>query len=291
MNTTQAKEIINIIDFLQSNGHKPVKRKNTSFWYVSPFRKEKTPSFLVNNEKNTFIDWGTGQKGTIVDLVMLLHNTDISGALKILSRYRPGNYSNSFSFKKQGNQETKKTIPGTIEKISHPHAISYLEKRGIKREIWENCRQLFQYKYPNPTASKKWFPFFYNIAWKNDSDGYELRNEKFKSCLLKKDVTTIQGNTKEINVFEGFFDYLSALTYYNTMQLPEMTVVLNSVMLLDRITAALYNHETINLYLDNDKAGDIAFSALDRKLENVINKSKLLYPDFKDFNAFMVSKI
>lgn len=290
MNTTQAKMSININSYLQSNGYQPVKRKGNSFWYLSPFRDEKSASFLVNEETNTFIDWGTGQRGTIVDLAMLLYNTDISGALKKLSQFhRPGDHTPTFSFKKQTYKKTIKDIQGKIEKITHPKAISYLVKRGIKREVWENCEQLFQYAYPNPTLSKDRVPFFYNIAWKNDSNGYELSNYNFKRCLLKKDITSIPGNTIELNVFEGFFDYLSALTYFNKKRLSGMTVVLNSIMLIDRIGLLFHNHHVINLYLDNDKAGEIAFSAIDRRFENVINKSKILYPNYNDFNEFLVN--
>lgn len=292
MNTIQAKRTININSYLQSNGYQPVRSKGNSSWYLSPFRTEKKASFVVNDETNTFIDWGSGQRGTIIDLIMILFNTDISEALKILSRCKPSAKNMPvLSFNKQDIQKPAKFIPGKIEKISHSRVKSYLEKRGIKKNIWGNCEFLFQYKYPNPTASKVRVPFFYNVAWKNDGGGYELNNKNFKRCLVRKDITTIPGTANEINIFEGFFDYLSALTYFKTHRLTGTTIVLNSVMLLDRIAPALNKDETFNVYLDNDKTGELAFSVIDRNFKKVINKSKLLYPNFKDFNEFLVSTL
>ena len=138
MTTIQAKQTIDINDYLQRNGYTPLREKYNATWYASPFREEKVPSFMVNKERNTFIDWGTGQRGTIIDLAILLYDTDVSGALEILSKYReyyPLERPGSFSFKKQVNHKPLKTISGTIEKINNPKAITYLEKRGIKKKI------------------------------------------------------------------------------------------------------------------------------------------------------------
>ena len=47
MNCQKAKQI-DIISFLNKNGYVPHKTNDLVFWYLSPFRKEKTPSFKVN---------------------------------------------------------------------------------------------------------------------------------------------------------------------------------------------------------------------------------------------------
>ena len=61
----------------------------------------------------------------------------------------------------------------------------------------------------------------------------ELSNFGFKGCLRKKAITTIPGSKLEINVFEGFFDYLSALTYFSKDKLTGTTIILNTLTLLD----------------------------------------------------------
>jgi len=36
---------IDLVDYLASLGHQPKKVKNQDYWYLSPLREEKTPSF------------------------------------------------------------------------------------------------------------------------------------------------------------------------------------------------------------------------------------------------------
>ena len=292
MNTKQAKEKISINEYLQSNGYQPVKQNNNSLWYLSPFRNEKTASFVVNEIKGIFTDWGTGEKGTIIDLVMQLHHTDISGALEILSRHKPSPENLPIlSFKKQNISVHTKSFPGKIDKIENSRIKLYLKKRGIDKQVWERCNFLFQYAYPNPKSPDQNAWLFYNLAWKNDSGGYELSNNNFKRCIFRKDITTISGSKNELNIFEGFFDFLSALIFYKAKKLNGTTIVLNSVVLLDKIMPVLKDYVTINAYLDNDKAGETALKVIEETGKRVNNKSKEIYPDFKDFNEFLVNTV
>jgi hypothetical protein len=47
MNIEQAKEL-DLKDFLEELGYKPVRVKHNSAWYLSPFRDENIASFKVN---------------------------------------------------------------------------------------------------------------------------------------------------------------------------------------------------------------------------------------------------
>lgn len=288
MNTDQAKKTVNINDYLSNAGHKPVSQRGNHFRYYSPFREERTASFDVDNAKNTFIDWGTGQTGTIIDLVMILSNTDVSGALEILDQYNGEPSKSTFSFTKHESKQTRKSIPGTIEKITDPSLINYLISRKINPEAWEGCPYLFQYTYKRNNYSKQ---VYHNLAWQNDKSGYELNNRNFKSCLLAKDITTIAGPGNTLNIFEGFMDYLSALTYYQTKQLEGTTIVLNSVALSNRVTTLLGSFHRVNAFLDNDKAGKQAFALFANHQKNIINHSETTYPDNKDFNDFIIQTI
>ena len=57
-----------IEDFLARLGHHPVQRRANAVWYRSPYRKEHTPSFKVNPEKNLWFDFGEGKGGNIFAL-------------------------------------------------------------------------------------------------------------------------------------------------------------------------------------------------------------------------------
>ncbi len=49
---------IDLVDYLQKCGHQAIKIRNNDYWYLSPFREEKTPSFKVNRKLNIWYDHG-----------------------------------------------------------------------------------------------------------------------------------------------------------------------------------------------------------------------------------------
>jgi DNA primase len=116
-------------------GH-PAKSGQTDFYY-SPFRKERTPSFAVHDEKG-ITDFGSGEHFDIVSFVQKLHGiTPIEAAKKIasdfhlnininpfdetdnISSYQPRNGLRKWREKAfdrlceiyRGTQKTKKTLP------------------------------------------------------------------------------------------------------------------------------------------------------------------------------------
>ena len=68
-----------IEDFLARLGHHPVQRRANAVWYRSPYRKEHTPSFKVNPEKNLWFDFGEGKGGNIFADGRLPHASEVCG--------------------------------------------------------------------------------------------------------------------------------------------------------------------------------------------------------------------
>ena len=61
---------ISIKDYLNSLGIQPAKEKGSYGMYRSPLREDNTPSFKVDYNANLWCDYGTGEGGTLIDLVM-----------------------------------------------------------------------------------------------------------------------------------------------------------------------------------------------------------------------------
>jgi len=102
----------------------PDKMTGNRLWYKSPFRKEKTASFMVSEQ--AFHDFGDGWHGDIIDFVQKYYNTDFITAIRILS--------------------TDFRIP-EIEQIS-PELSQYLkQKRDEERQIKEAIKQWFNVTY------------------------------------------------------------------------------------------------------------------------------------------------
>ena len=86
-----------------------------------------------------------------------------------------------------------------VKEIQHAALLEYLKSRKVESQI-EFLKEIhYQMK------DKKYF----GIGFKNDSDGFEIRNAYSKICLGKKDISTIKSNSKSLRIFEGFFDFLS----------------------------------------------------------------------------------
>lgn len=73
MNIKQAKQIA-LDDFLARIGCSPTRSSTTQSWYLSPLRTEDTASFKVNRSRNLWYDFGSGEGGDILDLMLKLEN-------------------------------------------------------------------------------------------------------------------------------------------------------------------------------------------------------------------------
>ena len=73
----EAKQI-DLVDYLAALGHQPQKIRNQDYWYLSPFRDEKTPSFKVNRSKNVWYDHGIGKGGNLIDFGIIYFNCSVS---------------------------------------------------------------------------------------------------------------------------------------------------------------------------------------------------------------------
>ncbi len=67
---------IPIADYLHACGIEPAKRYNGYALYHAPYREDLNASMKVDFRQNLWHDYGTGQGGSIIDLVMLLQGCD-----------------------------------------------------------------------------------------------------------------------------------------------------------------------------------------------------------------------
>ena len=81
-NPEQIKQLLTPIMVAQHYLGQPEKSGNR-LWYKSPFRNERTASFMVDK---AFHDFGDGWHGDVIDFVERYYNTDFINAMKILSR-------------------------------------------------------------------------------------------------------------------------------------------------------------------------------------------------------------
>lgn len=270
---------MDMVDYLYRLGYKPAKVRNNDYWYVSPLRDEKTPSFKVNRKLNRWYDHGLGKGGNLIDFAILHQNCTIGEFLQKLN--------GDFSFHKpifhQPNElKTEKKLNVLQEfSISSFALLRYLEQRRIPINVADQfCREI-RYELNDK--------IYYGIGFKNDSGGYEIRNPYFKTSSSPKDITTIKNKAKEAAVFEGFFDFLSFIAVHKNQPATESNfVILNSVSFFEKARPFMEQHEIIRLYLDRDTTGQ-NYSHYALSLSNKYKDESKLYEHHKDFNDWMMN--
>lgn len=276
MNCKQANTQISIRNVLESFSLFPSKGNSKTAFYFAFDREEKTPSLLVNFIKNIAFDFGTGKKYDVVSLVQGIKLCSVSEALEYLSQF-------DFSFNEQICNVTKdenKYEILSISEVKHNALVQYLKERRIENNI--HLLKEIHYKI----SDKKYF----GIGFKNDTDGYEIRNKYSKICIGRKDITTIKNNSRCLRIFEGFMDYLSFKQMEKTLKKALSDyVILNSVTMIFKIEKIIDSYEKIELYFDNDEAGNRATNEI-KQLNPHVEDYRTLYQNYKDLNDFIMSK-
>lgn len=290
MNAAQAKQAIKITSFLSTRGIEPRKIQGSAYWYCSPFRDEKTPSFEVHEVKNIWRDHGSGQGGDVIKLVMMLYSVEVSGALKILNESEPApkDFSSFHQQKTINAQPAQGLVINKVQALQNAALLQYVESRGIPAAVAKAYVQECYFRTPTHTANRDLFA----LAFKNDAGGYELRNAIWKGASSPKGYTTIpasEGDKTTLAVFEGFFDFLSACVYFQKPRPVHTVLVLNSAALLESALPLIRQYERVNLFLDNDSTGKRAVNVISQECKKVVDYSAIYYPSHKDFNEFLTT--
>lgn len=77
---------VDLIEYLQAHGHEPVYIRRQKGTFHSPLREDRNPSFSVTYKDDAWkwVDFGTGQHGDGIDLLMKLHAIDFQSAVTVL---------------------------------------------------------------------------------------------------------------------------------------------------------------------------------------------------------------
>ena len=122
-----------------------LKKRGKEFIGLSPFKNEKTPSFTINDEKEFYHCFSTGEHGNIFDFLMKTKSIGFGEAVKILAAeagMQPYRFSN-YDKKKDLRFQTYKNIlkdysshfSSQLFNTKNQIALEYLFKRGLKKNI------------------------------------------------------------------------------------------------------------------------------------------------------------
>ena len=184
-----------------------LKKRGKEFIGLSPFKNEKSPSFTVNDEKEFYHCFSSGEHGNIFDFLMKTKSIGFGEAVKNLAAeagMQPYRFSN-FDQKKDLRFQTYKNIfkdytnyfNKQLYDQNYQEALNYLFKRGLKKNIidefnlgyipWKNnfYEELLK-KYSEEDINST------GLYYKNDKSGKYV--DRFNSRVIFP-VNNITGDT------------------------------------------------------------------------------------------------
>jgi len=148
----QIKDRLDILEIISS--YLTVKKAGVNYKALCPFHSEKTPSFMISPERQSFKCFGCGEGGDIFTFIEKMEGVDFYNALKILADragvklspksirhndrdYQPDQTTKLFEINDWATKVYNKIL------TDHPKAVKarqYLEKRGLSPETIEEFK-------------------------------------------------------------------------------------------------------------------------------------------------------
>ncbi|MDB5187485.1 MAG: dnaG [Candidatus Kaiserbacteria bacterium] len=139
----QIKDRLSIVDVVSQ--YVKLERAGSALRARCPFHSERTPSFNVSPERNTFHCFGCGVGGDMFTFVMLSEGIDFKGALKVLAE--KAGVELVYSQKDTGEEAARMRLFELLEATTvfymgqlSPAAKTYLESRGITQQTIQDFR-------------------------------------------------------------------------------------------------------------------------------------------------------
>ncbi len=237
--------------------------------YYSPLREEDTPSFFINYSENLWMDFGLGEGGNALNLVSRLAGISLSKSWEYIASldFSIGYNHTEVTPAAKKRQASKIIIDKVYDEFTLKTLVGYAQSRGIPREILESyCRQI---AYHISTRREKKLTA---IGFRT-TDGWVLRHTSqgaYSKRCTGSSCSFISGNgeinqepvSESVEIFEGFFDFLSWMVLTEKI-LPESDIcVLNSVSNIGRAIRYISYHKRISCWTDNDTAGEKAYETI-----------------------------
>ena len=261
--TDQEKKQLHSISIIEIMAHYGKRLEHTrSGLYYSPFRDERTPSFQIDEAKNTWYDYGTSEGGGLFDFVCKLAGITRGEVYDWLASFRhmvpESEYKAVIAPLMQRKPQASRIV---IDSASHTFTkdklIEYALSRAVSEEVLAKyCEEVIYHIDSAPDRK------FFAIGFKNNSGGYVLRSSISKRCS-SSDITTLDSNgqmsqevtSDKVIVFEGFMDFLSWITDVKQQTPQYDCCILNSVSNVAKALPWIMEHSNIAAFMDNDQAG------------------------------------
>jgi DNA primase len=142
-----ANDIVEVI-----GSYFPLKRAGTNFKALCPFHQEKTPSFIVSPNRQTFHCFGCGAGGSVFRFVMDYEHTDFPSAVHKLAA-RVG--ITVVEKRSAADEDRQHQARRTLLKL-HSDAAEWFHENLIKREVGDAARKYLRARGITAEIAKHW---------------------------------------------------------------------------------------------------------------------------------------
>ena len=296
--TEEEKKQLHSISIIEIMAHYGKRLDHTrSGLYFSPFREESNPSFHLDEAKNTWYDYGTGEGGSLFDFVCKFAGCTKGEVYDWLASFR--NMVPESEYKavvapiiEKSHHSSKIVIDSASHKFTKHKLVEYAESRAVSKEVLERyCEEVIYHVDSVPDRQ------FYAIGFKNNSGGYVLRSSLSKRCS-SSDITTLGSDgqmtdkvtSNKVLVFEGFMDFLSWITDVKQETPQYDCCILNSVTNISKALPWIIAHSHVAAFMDNDPAGKETLQKIMESVPDIASTDvcvydmSKLYQEYNDLN-------
>ena len=150
----------NIVDVIGS--YFPLQRAGTEFRALCPFHQEKTPSFYVNPDKQTFYCFGCQRGGTIIQFVQEYEHIDFPEAIRRLAA-RAGIAIQQEEF--SAEEEEKQSLRKRLLRL-HFEAAEWFHRNLLRTRAAESARAYLSQRGLNIEIAKRWLIGYAPDSWR-----------------------------------------------------------------------------------------------------------------------------
>lgn len=171
----EVKSRLNIVDIVQARV--PLKKAGRNFKGLCPFHSEKTPSFMVSPERQSFHCFGCGKGGSVIDFVMEMEHLSFIEALEDLAE-------------KTGVTLTHKTTDGPEDQMKQKlYEVNHLASEYFhyiltKHPLGEKAREYLKQRGVSDKSIKTFALGYSPNSW--DALSNFLKKKGYDAALLEK---------------------------------------------------------------------------------------------------------
>jgi len=190
--TDEIKSRLNIVDVVSERV--TLKKAGRNFKGLCPFHNEKTPSFIVSPDRQTFHCFGCGKGGSIFDFVMLIDQVDFVEALETLAD-RAG-----VTLSRRPTDTPEARLKQKILEVNHL-ASEYYHYLLTKHAVGEHARRYLADRGVSDKSIKTFTLGYSPNDW--DGLGTYLAKKGYDNGLLERAGLVIRGRRGYYDRFRG----------------------------------------------------------------------------------------